>query len=619
MRKKYSFLITASLFLLVLVPTISLAEIDDSVMTPGDTFIYTVKDFDVPWEDLFGESDLMGYPIGNFVFDLSGSTFAVKVMGTDDSNGYYMLNPYVILGKDIEIPIPEESLTPQLEAVLGGDTLVIPEGVGLGMSDNIPGSDYLEFISANYEDDFPGIPFYFDANEWDQYKGMFDDLAGVIEGANPDLELTTDENNGEFIVTIEGSVGGGAQYTTYTTTEPYYTTGPYYTTPYPLPFGGPEMDGDILFEVAWFASGDHAGVFKRVKGSFDGDIGDISNVQMKVEASFDEKRYNPLPQEIRDEDTITLKMDSVTFTHDESGFFADNQDFQDQIGNMDNTLQDAEGQDMFVFDVRNVEGCYYETDIDVYEGESSNGVWWNGFIGAPGWKDDWMEGPWKDWYIYASGGNGIIPLAAPGITPDWDMWQASTLAISSILDFVENAVTSSDAEAALGDIGVTLNQFDVQFEMRGNKDYKFFYFTGKLDLAFDSTQYVDWPSEDPEEPKADAKVNVEAWIGYTADGLIVSIGVNLDLVANFVQFPFSSEYNYDTSSYETYYDDGTLEMKLNAEVVNNDINDIPDPDNLPKDTEGEEGGGGGLPTPGFSVIPALILVAAISVIIKRRK
>jgi hypothetical protein len=617
MRKRYSFLIAASLFLLLLIPTISLAEIDEDVMKPGDTFIYTVKDFDVPWEDLFGDSAPINYPIGSFVLDLSGSTFGVKVMGTDNRNGYYMLNPYIILGKDVEIPIPEDSLSPEVEEIFG-DTLIIPEGVGMGMSSNIPGSDFLEFIDAEYEEDFPGLPFYFDADEWNQYEDMFEDLGDMLDDADTGLELSTEEENGEFILTIEGSVGGGAQESWETTTEPWWWTEPYYTTEYPMPIGGPDIDGDIMFEVAWFADGDHAGVFKRVKGSFDGDIGDVDNVDMKVEASFDEKRHNPLPDEILDEETITLEMDTASFTHDETGFFADQADLVDQLDEMEDMMDDAEGEDMFEFEVTDVEGCYYETNIEMYEGEDAEGVWWNGFIGAPGWKDDWAEGPWEDWYIYASGGNGIMPLAAPGITPDWDMWQASTLSISSILEFVEKAVTSSSAEDSLADIGITLNKFEVQYEMRGNKDYKFFYFTGEVDLEFDSTEYVDWPSEDPEEPKADAKVSVEAWIGYTSKGLLVSLGVNLNVVANFEDFPFTSEYNSETSDYETYYDDGSMEMEMRAEMVNKDIKDIPDPDNLPKDTEGEDGDGGGLPTPGFSVIPALILVAAISVIIKRR-
>jgi hypothetical protein len=623
MRRKYSFLIAASLFLLLLAPTISIAEIDDSVMTPGDTFIYTVKDFDVPWEELLGESGLMGYPIEDFIVDLSGSTFGVKVMGTDDSDGYYMLNPYVILGKDVEIPIPEDSLTPEVEEIFG-DTLVIPEGVGLGMSNNIPGSDYLEFINEEYEEGFPGLPFYVDADEWDQYEDALADLADMLEDSG--IDLTTEEDGGEFIVTIEGSTGEGAYYNTYTTyttwpTWPTWPTEPLTTetttTEYPVPIGGPEIDGVLNFEVAWFADGDHAGVFKRVKGSFSGDIGEANNLDVNVEVTFDEKRHNPLPDEILDEETITLEMDSVKFTHDETGFLKDI--YEDIFDEMDGSLQDAEGEDMFVFEVTKVEGCYYETDIEVYEGEDSEGVWWNGFIGAPGWKDDWMEGPWEDWYIYATGGSGIMPLAAPGITPDWDMWQASTLSVSSILEFVRKAVTSSEAEDALADIGITLNTFDIKYEMRGNKDYKFFYFTGEVDLEFDSTKYVDWPSEDPEEPKADAKVNVEAWIGYTADGLIVSIGVNLKVVANFEEFPVGETYNEDTYEYETDYNDGTMEMELNAEMVNKDIKDVPDPENLPKDTEGEDGNGGGIATPGFSIIPALILVAAISVIIKRRK
>ena len=389
---------------------------------------------------------------------------------------------------------------------------------------------------------------------------------------------------------------------------------------YPPPVGGPDVDGDFTFEVAWHSVGTYAGVFKRVSGNFDGDIGDANNLEINVEVAFESKRHNPLPDEILDEETITLEMDTASFTYDTTGFFEENSDFQNQLDDIEDTLDDAEGEDMFVFDVTDVEGCYYRTDIEVYEGEDAEDVWWNGFVGAPGWKDDWMEGPWEDWYIYPTGGAGIIPLGAPGITPDWDMWAASTKAISSILRFVENAVTSSDAEDALADIGITLNTYDVEYGMRGNRDFKFFYFRGEVDLSFDSTEYVGWSSEDPEEPKADATVIVEAWVGYTAEGLILSIGLNINVEASFEEFPFSSEYNEATYEYETIYGDGTLNMELNAEIKNKDVKDIPEhPTALPEDTEGEDGGEGGLPTPGFSIIPALILIAAISVIIKRRK
>ena len=138
-------------------------------------------------------------------------------------------------------------------------------------------------------------------------------------------------------------------------------------------------------------------------------------------------------------------------------------------------------------------------------------------------------------------------------------------------------------------------------------------------LVFDSTEYVDWTSDDPEEPYAEVTVSFELWMGYTSDGLIASIGVDLKVDASIEEFPVGEDYNSETSEYTTTYADGTINMELNAEILNKDIDNIPNPTALPKDTEGEDGDGGGLPTPGFSIIPALILVAAISVFIKRRK
>ncbi|MFW9906564.1 MAG: hypothetical protein ACFFFH_19815, partial [Candidatus Thorarchaeota archaeon] len=439
MKKALKLVIVLIICLGLMVPSIGTADIDNDVMTAGDTFLYDVRKFDVPWEDLFVDGgSFIGYPIEDFILDLSGSTFGVKVMDSDNRNGFYMLNPYIILGKDLEIPIPEDSLDSEVEEIFG-DTLVLPEGIGFGIGTNVPGSDYLEFIDTEYED-YPGLPFYFDANEWGEYQDMFEDFADMLQEANTDLKVTTDEQNNEFIVTIEGTVGGGTQWTYTSTTEPWW-----WTEEYTYSNGRPEIEGDIFFEVVWHASGDHAGIFKRVRGNFEGNIGEAQNLAIEIEVIFDKKRHAPLPDEIIDEETISLEMDAVEFTYDTTGYFKNDNDYQDQLKDMEDTLQDAEGEDIFVFDVRQVEGCYYETDIEIFEGGDSEGVWWNGFIGAPGWKDEWIEGPWKEWYIYTMSG-GMFPLVAPGITPDWEMWQASTLSISSILDFVENAVTSSDAE-----------------------------------------------------------------------------------------------------------------------------------------------------------------------------
>ncbi|MFW9906843.1 MAG: hypothetical protein ACFFFH_21240, partial [Candidatus Thorarchaeota archaeon] len=207
----------------------------------------------------------------------------------------------------------------------------------------------------------------------------------------------------------------------------------------------------------------------------------------------------------------------------------------------------------------------------------------------------------------------------------------STLSISSILDFVENAVTSSDAEDVFEDMGITINKFGIQYEMRGTKDYVFFYFAGEFSLKFDSTQTTDWPSEDPVEPKADANIDVEVWLGYTINGLIASIGVNLNVEANFEEFPFEAEYNYETYQYDNIYDDGAIMVKLIAEMKNKDIRDIPDPTSLPegiqKTSESsfrEESSlveSSEIPviSPSFSLIPVLIILAAFSVLLKRKR
>ncbi|MFX0122373.1 MAG: Heimdall-CTERM domain-containing surface protein [Candidatus Hodarchaeota archaeon] len=629
MRKKYSFIIATSIFLLLLIPSIGMAEIDKDVMKPGDTFIYEVTKFDIPWADLMVDME-SPIPLEGFVFDLSGSTLGVKVMAVDARDGFYALNYYVVLGESIEIPFPEDVLTTEIEEVFG-TKFTIPEGVGIGLGSPIHpllymlfyGSDFLDFIESDFED-YPGFPFYLDPNAWDDYEDMFDDFGADLKTATG-LDLTVDNEGDEFTVTIEGDNLG------------------------------PDSDIDVMAVIKWHRTGSYEGVFKSISAdasakllmpgteeyttapwetqteesssepisSLPAGVGSVEDT-ISVEISFDNKRYNPLPKAILDEEIITLTMDTASISYETEDFFAEHPPVQDWLDEIEDQLDDAENEDFFEFEVLDVEGCYYETAISMYDGsrlqEMDGTVWWNGFVGSPGYKDEWTTNSWDDWLIYPLMPFGIIPVLAPGITPDWDMWQASTYSISSIIEVLEKSITSSDSADELAAIGFTLDEFDLTYEMRGNKDYKFFYFTAEGDLSVDvSKAPTEWFEDDPPTSgTADVTVTVEAWLGYTSDGLIVSMGADLMLDATFEDFPFGSDYNTETYQTEYYYDNGYIKMELTAEIVNEDIDDIPDPTALPKDTEGEDGAAGGI-TPGFSIIPVLVVFAAVAVIIKRRK
>ena len=92
---------------MLMLSSVFLLSVDASVPTnilPGDTFTYTVSTWDVPWDELISPTEAP-FDLADLVFDLSGSTLGVKVMDTY-SNGYYLLDFYVVLGKAIEIPLP---------------------------------------------------------------------------------------------------------------------------------------------------------------------------------------------------------------------------------------------------------------------------------------------------------------------------------------------------------------------------------------------------------------------------------------------------------------------------------------------------------------------------------
>ncbi len=638
MKKQIKLVIAVIIISGFLIPSIGTAEIDEDVITAGDTFIYDVVKCDAPWEALFEENPL--FSMQDFVLDLSGSTLGVKVMGLDARDGFYALNTYIILGKAMQIPIPEDYPTRSFEETVEeifGDMIVIPEGVGIAMGSLITGSDFLEFIDSDY-DDFPGIPFYLDPNEWIEYEDMFEDFGDMLED-EIGIELTVENEGDEFRVTVEGEDLG------------------------------PDADIEIFVEVAWHRTGDYAGIFKDISvqastkffvpqpeeydttepwwetseyttGWYGAPAGTGStDDRITLEITFNRKKHNPLPDEILDEETIALEMDIATFSYEATDFFDNNDDFHDWFEEIEDLVDDAEGEDIFEFEVKDVEGCYYKTDISVYDGnnleEMEDPIWWNGFMGSPSHIDEWGEGSWEDWQIYPYSVYGIIPYIAPGITPDWNMWQASTLSISSPLEILEKAITSSDAEDALGDLGITFDDFDLAFEIRENRAFKFFYFTGEVDFVFDSTEYQDWSSEDLEEPYAEIKVTVEMWLAYTRQGLIAGMAVDLSLEANFEEFPFSSDYNYESYEYETMYDDGSIRLELNTKLKNKDFESLPDPATLPEyiqettsesSSTGEfsfESSSSGGPIPGISssltLIPVLMVLAAISVLFKRRR
>ena len=115
----------------------------------GDTFTYTVTDFDYPsYNFIYDDPEDLPYDPNDFQIDLTGSTMGIKVMdiGTD---GYYGANQYIVLDKAVHIPVPYYSEATSTENTLYemfGDIITIPRGVGIGLGMTATLSDLLHSL-----------------------------------------------------------------------------------------------------------------------------------------------------------------------------------------------------------------------------------------------------------------------------------------------------------------------------------------------------------------------------------------------------------------------------------------------------------------------------------------
>ena len=603
MRKKCSFLIATGIFLLLLVPSIGIADIDEDKLAAGDTFIYSVTKFNAPWQDIIPaeQPPFNMFDMGDLVLDLSGSTLAVKVMGVD-ADGYYSLNGYVILGKTIEIPFPNvtegipieipltDNVTAEITDVFG-DTFQLPAGVGIGVAAPIPysyGSDLLELYDDGF-DDFPGIPFYLDPGEWNEYEAMLKDLETDLTGRGINIDVDVTSEGDEFAVDFD-------------------------TGQVPTPVGNIEFQ----ITVVWHRTGPFAGVFKSILGSIE-----VAASTFEVEISFEKKRHNPLPQEIIDEETISLKMLDGSLDYNATGFLLDQKlsPVITTLTGFEDNLADAVNETIVEYDITSVRGCYYRATQQSYDANTQtlktveDDLWRNGFLGFPQEKI-LTSGPWSSWSFNFS--VGLVPVIAPGITPDWDMWLATAASISTIQEFVETTINSDDAKAAYADMGMVFNTFDLLAEFRGDEDYRVFFYEGSVDFEIDTRNML--PEYDPPTDPFNATLILDAqgWMAYTSEGLLAGMGADVVINATLGNVPLGEE-SWHTAPRGT----GNFSLGVNIELKNDAIKEsLPDPEALPEYTEKETkevtGDGDGI-TPGFSFIPALILITAIAIVIKRRK
>ena len=540
-----------------------------SNIAPGDTFTYTISTWDVPWEDLIPPEEVP-FDLANFVFDLSGSTLGVKVMDTY-ANGYYMLDFYVVLGKTIVIPLPDD-VDPTVTDVFGTE-LTFDKGLGLGFG-SFPGSDMTELI-AETEDTF-GLPFYINPTEWNTYETKL----GKIDDPDVTVNVTNVEGS-DFEISISGTTSEGV---------------------------------DIVFSVAWFRDGDNAGVFKSISGTVDGDINnDGTSNHLEIALTFDKKVQNTLPVEIINKDDMIFSLTTAEMTHSVTGFSTSlNDQIDDGLVYAADMVTDLEGLNVLKFDIQQVTGCYYDTRIEIYNPDTElleevvAELWWNGFTGFPVTDSDeyYMSGsPYTRW----TPSIGLMPTLAPGITPDWDMWKASTISISQVLELVEKSLETFASQEEVTSFGLDLNTLDSVYELRESGNMMFFYSESQLNLDWDASKMDTMP----EGLKTTSAISVEAslnsWLAYTKQGLLAGAGQEIVASISATDIPA------DEGSYET----GSISLNVNLVLQSDQVTSIPNPEAANPVAGGDEN-----PpalTPGFEFLVPLLIITTVVLIRKKKE
>jgi hypothetical protein len=580
MRKIPIIMVAIGIFLLLFAPFTAVSVLPENI-EPGDTFIYSISEWDVPWEQIIGPDP--GIDVSRLVLDLSGSTLGVKIMDTYD-NGYYLFDIYVVLGKTIKIPLPDDA-DPQLYEIFG-DEFTLEEGVGLGIG-SLPGSDLMAVFAAM--EDNPGIPFYLNPDEWVSYQAYFE---GESTSEVP-IEVTN-EDGSDFIVSASGTDDGV----------------------------------DISMTIEWFRDGDYAGVFKGINAVQDGDLdGDGVDEHLEVAVSFDKKEHNPLPVFIRNKDDLTLTMETAQMEYTSGGFFAED-DIDDVLVYAEDVIEDLEGETMAIYNIQDVMGCYYNTsmtsymiDLETFDGslEDAGSTWFNGFTGYPVFnQSEYLiiypsnlidsislmvyDLPYDSWSMSYS----LVPMGAPGITPDWDMWKASTATVAELMQIAEKGIKNFADEPEVTDMGIDLNSLDMLYELRYGNGVYFFYTEMAFNLGWDAGSMSELPPGLTTDSEMSAKATMESWIAYKEDGSLAGAGMYMDVSVAVQNMPM-----------ETDYVSGDLNMKMTLETKSDKITDLPDPEEADP-IAGGDGGGDGL-TPGFETVPVLLFMAAIVIVVRRRR
>ncbi|MHA1977560.1 MAG: hypothetical protein ACW98I_11705 [Candidatus Hodarchaeales archaeon] len=620
MNKKTAFLMIGILIIPLILSTVSTQARLDGLHI-GDTFTYTVTDFDYPsYNFIYDNPEDLAYDPNDYQIDLTGSVMGIKIMdiGTD---GYYGANQYIVLDKAIQIPVPyypEATGSENALYEMFGDILTIPSGVGIGLGMTATLSDLLYTI--NNPEDYNYYYYsalglfvamtvlYLEPTEWDTYETYF-----LESGEN-----YTDSNS--FTTTYVDVARTGSEFIVLASTEHQYTNDD-------VQYGYSYITKSE-YRLSWYISGSNAGLLARQytlmdsqtthTGTLNSDQVDTHSRQ-EMEIEYDSKENLPLPLEVRTQEDIILKLEEAHVEAWTNGFF-DVDSVNDGITVLTDGFAGAVGKEVLKFDIKTVQGCYYETSTHTYDSgtqtlvEQPGTIWWNGFSGYPTFKDNWYYGGDVAPLDYWSGSLAIIPFS-PAITPDYDMWRGTTKSIDAIFQAINTAVVSSPAEDFLAEVGITVHNFDLNSELRTNGNYKYMYLYGSAEVNYDSNS-ID-PSKRSSSWLPDQSLtfylDLDAWVSYTFQGLIAGIGLDLDFEFGFTNFQVDEVY--DGTYWEPVYDDGFLDLNMSMKLQNTKFSEVPAASEADPDL-GDNGGG---LIPSFTLVTAMVVLVLFSAIIRRKR
>ena len=538
---------------------------------PGDTVYYKVSKYNFPLTDLLAGQQ-SSIDLSKVQLDLTGSQIGVKVMTTDSATGVYLLDVFAILGKDVVVPFPANT-DPAVTGIFG-DSLTVPAGVGLSIGAMLPGSNLVTVVTTGGSNG--GIPVYIEPSHTSDYKSYLD--SQTVSGGS--------------LVTTDG-------------TDTFQTV-----------YSVTDSSGSLTITLVWFKTGNDAGFFK----SFDltGTVPNAQNQNVNVQFTFafDHRVNNPLPTEITSGTQQLLQVENAGFDMSWDGTYF-NDAFsgfnQTDYNNARSQLQGMIGKDFMKYTFGGTNGMYYKSSLDLFD-PSTNGynnafkdVWFDGFTGTPSSYDPSCA---PNCINYNSLTGILIPFLAPGVSPDWDIWQANMNTYQALSDIVTKTLTSSSVANSLGDYGLSVDTLTNLMQLRSQDQFKYFYNELNAKVSYDASQGLSDSAHRPSGFDGTEKASIDAtgnvWSSYSDKGLIAGYGVQFNVTLSVTNFPLAS-----TSSQRG---SGTFTFGVVLKIRNDAFSSLPDGKNA------GVGGGGLLPgVPGFEMVPVLMVLVGIPLISKRKR